>query len=118
LNAKKVGESKGSTVVNQKNSNDSDNRNRVSIGMMRITFYAGDGITANGTKPIPYQTCAAGLGIPIGTKIYVPSIGTLIVTDRGNPSVVTDNVLDVFVDGTESETNNLGVRNEECFILK
>lgn len=104
--------------MNQKTSNDSDNGNRVSMGMMRITFYAGDNITANGTKPIPYQTCAAGLGIPMGTKIYVPSIGTLIVTDRGNPSVVTDSVLDVFVDGTESETNNLGVRNEECFILK
>lgn len=104
--------------MNQKISNDSNNENGVSMGTMRITFYAGDGITANGTKPIPFQTCAAGLGIPIGAKIFVPSIGTLIVTDRGNPSVVTDNVLDVFVNGTESETAKLGVRNEECFILK
>lgn len=83
----------------------------------RITFYAGDGITANGTKPIPLTTCATGYGIPIGTKINVPSIGILTVTDRGNPSVVTDNVLDVFVSGTEAETMDMGVRYENCTIL-
>lgn len=91
--------------------------NGTSIGTMRITFYAGDGITANGTKPIPYITCAAGSGIPFETKIFVPSIGILTVTDRGNPNIVTDNVLDVFVSGTEAETNDLGARYENCYIV-
>lgn len=107
-------------MVAQTNTNQKETNVNTSNGtakVFRITFYSGDSATASGAIPTAYHTCATGSGYPFGTKIYVPSIGTLTVEDRGNPSVVTNNVIDVFVNGTESELMQMGTRNETCYIL-
>lgn len=40
------------------------------------------GLAANGKKPIEGITCAASRSIPLGTKIYIHSLGWRTVTDR------------------------------------
>ncbi len=46
--------------------------------------YSGNpAITASGEKVIPGQTCAAGPGVPFGSKVIVPGKGIYRVNDRG-----------------------------------
>lgn len=49
-------------------------------------YYEGGGenyATAGGYEPIPYYTCAAPYGIPMGTVLYIDGIGEVQVQDRG-----------------------------------
>lgn len=103
-------------VIENSNSNNVDT-SKGTPKTFRITFYSGDNATASGARPTAYHTCATGSGYPFGTKIYVPSIGILTVEDRGNPSVVTNNVIDVFMNGSQSELMQMGTRNETCYVL-
>lgn len=64
---------------------------RVYLGTYRITGYTIsyadcgkiDGITASGVRAEVGRTCAAGPGLPFGTRVYIEGIGERIVEDRG-----------------------------------
>lgn len=71
------------------------------LGTYTITAYCScsnccgksDGITASGKRVKEGRTIACG-SLPIGTKVYIDSVGTRTVEDRG----VTGNWIDLYID--------------------
>ena len=64
------------------------------------------GRTASG-KRVARGMCAAGPGIPFGTRLYIEGIGEVVVEDRGG--AISNNHIDVYVE-TKSEANRVGRR--------
>ncbi len=97
------------------------------LGKFEITAYCcekyrhicgmGTGKAYNGYDAIPGITCAADLTkYPLGTNLYVESVGIVTVTDKGG-SAVKGNHLDV-VFKTHAEALKFGKKNLNVWILK
>lgn len=87
--------------------------------VMEATAYAGDGITATGTKPVRnpsgYSTIAVDPRvIPLGTKVYIEGYGYAIAADTGG--AIKNNIIDLFLN-SESECRSWGRRNVTLYIL-
>lgn len=54
---------------------------RESCPVLRITAYHDRGVTASGCRSGPGQ-CAAPAWVPFGSRVHVPGVGWLRVTDR------------------------------------
>lgn len=87
------------------------------IGVYEITAYAGDGITATGTVPVPYRTVAVDPQvIPLGTTLYIDGIGAVVAEDVGG--AVVGRVLDIYLPGTEADTVSWGRQERMVWIVQ
>ncbi len=78
----------------------------------------GHGITAKGTKPIAGKSVAMN-GVPFGTRIIVPGLGTLVVDDRMAPRW-TGRRIDVYVGrgpAAHSRAKKLGIRKTQVTVV-
>lgn len=71
------------------------------------------GKTASG-KRVARGMCAAGPGIPFGTRLYIEGIGEVVVEDRGG--AISNSHIDVYVE-TKSEANKIGRRARKVTFL-
>lgn len=83
--------------------------------ILNCTAYTATGnATASGVMPQANHTIAAWSGLPFGTKVYVPSMGTTYtVEDRGG--AVTDGIIDIYMD-TYDQCIQFGRQNLEAYI--
>lgn len=89
----------------------------IDLGTFEITAYAEDGITATGTVPRPMRTCAVDPSvIPYGTKLYIEDLDLYVVAEDCG-GAVKGNVIDVFVGGTEPETESFGRQIHNVYML-
>ena len=90
--------------------------NKIKLGNFKLTFYGDDTITATGKKPQINHTIAVDPRvIPLGSKVYIESMGTYYAEDTGG--AIKGNILDVFV-RTEAEANQRGVRCADVYLYK
>ena len=84
------------------------------IGEYEVTAYAGDTITATGSTPIPYRTVAVDPQvIPLETVLYIDGIGEVVAEDTG--SAVKGKVIDIYLPGTEKETQSWGRQSRQVW---
>lgn len=89
----------------------------VDIGTFEITAYAEDEITATGTVPQEYETVAVDPDvIPLGTNLYIADLN-LYVKAEDTGGAVQGNVIDLFVGGTEEETNSFGRQEHQAYVI-
>lgn len=83
---------------------------------IQCTAYTATGnATASGVMPTANHTVAAWSGLPFGTKIYIPAMGTTYtVEDRGG--AVTDGIVDIYMDSYE-DCIQFGRQNLEAYIV-
>ncbi|KNZ41941.1 3D domain-containing protein [Acetobacterium bakii] len=83
--------------------------------ILNCTAYTATGnATASGVMPQANHTIAAWSGLPFGTKVFVPSLGTTFtVEDRGG--AVTDGIIDIYMN-TYNECIEFGRQNLEAYI--
>lgn len=92
-----------------------------SIGRFRITFYTPyegsiEGKTARGNKAIPYKTIAVDPRIiPLGTKLYIESLGVVIADDTGG--AINGNRIDYCV-SSKIEASRLGIKYLDVYLVK
>ena len=90
----------------------------------RLSFYSSDpsenggysGIDCRGNK-LEYGTIANNY-YPLGTKIYIKDFGLMSVNDRGGKHFNSWNNFDVFINGSRSYVNSLGLQNKNAWILE
>lgn len=91
----------------------------------RLSFYSSDpsenggygGIDCRGNK-LKYGTIANNY-YPLGTKIYIKDFGLMSVNDRGsNKHFNNFSNFDVFMNGSRSYVNSLGLQNKTAWILE
>lgn len=76
-------------------------------------------------KPLEYLMVASNY-YPLGTKIYLEGVGTVVVSDRGGKHFNNSNRLDVFIPRNSGESsrqylkrvNNMGKKTVRGYILK
>lgn len=77
-------------------------------GTCRVTAYSGNnGSTygASGNTLVPNISCAASRNIPLGTKLYVESVGVVTVEDRMSEEYDSENdgmVIDLYLESYEA----------------
>ncbi len=83
--------------------------------VLNCTAYTATGnATASGVMPRANHTIAAWGGLPFGTKVYIPALGTTFtVEDRGG--AVTEGIIDIYMD-TYNECIQFGRQNLEAYI--
>lgn len=83
---------------------------------IQCTAYTATGnTTASGVMPTANHTVASWSGLPFGTKIYIPAMGTTYtVEDRGG--AVTDGIVDIYMN-TYEECIQFGRQNLEAYIV-
>ena len=84
--------------------------------VIQYTAYTATGnATASGVMPTANHTVAAWSGLPFGTKIYIPAMGTTYtVEDRGG--AVTEGIVDIYMDSYEA-CIQFGRQNLEAYIV-
>ena len=84
--------------------------------IIQCTAYTATGnATASGVMPTANHTVAAWSGLPFGTKIYIPAMGTTYtVEDRGG--AVTEGIVDIYMDSYEA-CIQFGRQNLEAYIV-
>jgi len=88
------------------------------MGEFDVTFYAEDTITATGTKPVHMKTCAVDPNvIPYGSKVYVDDL-ELELTAEDCGEAVKGEVIDVFINGTEKDTEKWGRQRHNIYIQR
>lgn len=88
------------------------------IGTFECTAYAEDEITATGTIPRHMETVAVDPDvIPYGTKLYIEDLD-ITVTAEDCGGAVQGNVIDIFMDGTEEETDSFGRQLHRVWIMR
>ena len=86
------------------------------MGNFKLTFYAGDGITASGRTPRVNHTIAADTSLlPMYTKVYIEGWGTYTVEDRGG--AIKGKKIDIFV-SSNSVARKYGVKYADVYIVK
>lgn len=86
------------------------------MGKYRLTFYAGDTITASGRTPRVNHTIAADTSIlPMYSKVYIEGWGTYIVEDRGG--AIKGNRIDIFVESNRV-AYQYGVQYANVYLVK
>jgi len=83
--------------------------------ILNFTAYTATGnATASGVMPKANHTIAAWNGLPFGTKVYVPSLGTTFtVEDRGG--AVTDGIIDIYMN-SYNQCIQFGRQDLEAYI--
>lgn len=83
---------------------------------IQCTAYTATGnATASGVMPTANHTVASWSGLPFGTKIYIPAMGTTYtVEDRGG--AVTEGIVDIYMN-TYEECIQFGRQNLEAYIV-
>ena len=83
---------------------------------IQCTAYTATGnATASGVMPTANHTVAAWSGLPFGTKIYIPAMGTTYtVEDRGG--AVTEGIVDIYMDSYDA-CIQFGRQNLEAYII-
>jgi 3D (Asp-Asp-Asp) domain-containing protein len=81
--------------------------------LLRVTAYADHGVTASGQLTRP-GTCAAPAGVPFGSRVYVPRVGWLTVTDR-TARRFRHNTIDIFMP-SRADCVRFGVRFVPCAV--
>ncbi|OXS24395.1 MAG: hypothetical protein BI182_06810 [Acetobacterium sp. MES1] len=83
---------------------------------IQCTAYTATGnATASGVMPTANHTVAAWSGLPFGTKIYIPAMGTTYtVEDRGG--AVTEGIVDIYMDSYDA-CIQFGRQNLEAYIV-
>jgi len=83
---------------------------------IQCTAYTATGnATASGVMPKANHTVAAWKGLPFGTKIYIPAMGTTYtVEDRGG--AVTEGIVDIYMDSYDA-CIQFGRQNLEAYII-
>ena len=86
------------------------------MGKYRLTFYAGDTITASGRTPRVNHTIAADTSIlPMYSKVYIEGWGTYTVEDRGG--AIKGNRIDIFVESNRV-AYQYGVQYANVYLVK
>lgn len=80
------------------------------------TAYTATGnATASGTMPQAGRTIAAGSGLPLGTRVYIPAFGGVyVVEDRGG--AVGNGIIDIYMN-TQDECVQWGRQDVEIFLM-
>ena len=88
------------------------------IGNITISAYCPSGnLTYSGTNPRPYKTIAMCSDYPIGTYVYIESVGLCIVEDRGGENIESGERIDLFVPSYE-EAIEFGLQKHKVYIVK
>lgn len=88
------------------------------IGQFEITAYAEDAITATGTVPTPMRTVAVDPNvIPYGTELYIEDLD-LYVRAEDCGGAVQGNVIDLYMSGTEAETDSFGRQIHNVYVMR
>ena len=86
------------------------------MGKYRLTFHAGDTITASGRTPRVNHTIAADTSIlPMYSKVYIEGWGTYTVEDRGG--AIKGNRIDIFVESNRV-AYQYGVQYANVYLVK
>lgn len=87
------------------------------IGEYECTAYAEDTITATGTTPRHMKTVAVDPNvIPYGSELYIADLG-LFVKAEDCGGAVKGNVIDIFMSGSEADTEFFGRQVHSVFLL-
>lgn len=90
--------------------------NKTYMGKYKLTFYAGDTITASGRTPQVNHTIAADTSIlPMYSKVYIEGWGTYTVEDRGG--AIKGNRIDIFV-ASNKIAYQYGVKYANVYLVK
>jgi 3D (Asp-Asp-Asp) domain-containing protein len=86
------------------------------LGEYEVTAYAGDGITATGTVPRPYQTVAVDPQvIPYGTQLYLEGVGIVTAEDCGG--AIKGEIIDLYLP-SEGECVQWGRQERKVWRVK
>lgn len=92
--------------------------NYTCIGSFECTAYAEDTITATGTVPRHMKTVAVDpTVIPYGTRLYIEDLD-IVVTAEDCGGAVKGNVIDIFMEGTEEETDSFGRQIHSVWVVR
>ncbi len=84
-------------------------------GAIEGMCYEGDpNVTANGGRPVPGETVAAGPGVPFGALVWVEGVGVREVNDRGGR--IGDRDLDLVM-ASRGEAFAWGVQERRALVL-
>ncbi|MDO4286596.1 MAG: SH3 domain-containing protein [Eubacteriales bacterium] len=116
VSSKYVTTSKPSTSSSSTTNNTSSTGNQTYMGNFKLTFYAGDGITASGRSPKVNHTIAADTSVlPMYSTVYIEGWGTYTVEDRGG--AIKGKRIDIFVE-SNSVANKYGVKYANVYLVK
>lgn len=86
---------------------------RKALGRFKLTFYAGDTITASGKKPRINHTIAVDPNvIKLGSQVYIDGWGTYTAEDTGR--LIKGNRIDIFV-SSKSIARKYGVKYADVY---
>lgn len=112
--AKASSNTKTKAESTSKTNSKKDTSSKTCLGTFRLTFYAGDTITACGRTPRVNHTIAADTSvIPMYTKVYIEDWGTFVVEDRGG--AIKGKRIDVFVSSNKL-AYKYGVQYKKVYI--
>jgi uncharacterized protein YabE (DUF348 family)/3D (Asp-Asp-Asp) domain-containing protein len=83
--------------------------------IMTATAYVAGGRTADGRPAQPGVASVDPSVIPLGTRLYIPGVGTLVAADTGG--AIHGHRIDICV-ATESQARAWGVRTVPVYILR
>lgn len=90
--------------------------NKTYMGNFKLTFYAGDSITASGRTPRVNHTIAADTSVlPMYAQVYIEGWGTYTVEDRGG--AIKGKRIDIFV-ANNSIARKYGVKYANVYRVK
>ena len=79
---------------------------QITVEATAYNAYEGEGINADGTECIPYNTIAVDPSvIPLGSSVYVPGFGWMVAHDTGG--AIQGNIIDIAMNNN-SEAINFG----------
>lgn len=104
------------TGVSKKPNSVEIEQDMVYVGNFKLSFYAGDTMTASGRTPRVNHTIAADTSVlPMYTKVYIEGWGTYQVEDRGG--AIKGKRIDIFV-ASESLASKYGIKYADVYIIK